>query len=75
MIKKMVRHGNSSAIIIDKPILDLLHIDSDTSLEISTDGKNLIISPVHDKKRFDKLNKSLNKINKNHKNTLSKLAK
>ena len=40
MIKKMVHHGNSSALIIDKPIMDLLNIDNETPLEISTDGKN-----------------------------------
>ncbi len=38
MIKKLIQHGNSSALIIDKPILELLKIDGDTSLELSTDG-------------------------------------
>jgi antitoxin component of MazEF toxin-antitoxin module len=51
MIKKMVSHGNSSALIIDKPILEILKIGMDTPLEVSTDGKNLIISPVQDAKR------------------------
>ncbi len=51
MIKKMVSHGNSAALIIDKPILEILKIDMDTPLEVSTDGKNLIISPVQDAKR------------------------
>lgn len=74
MIKKMVQHGNSSALIIDKPIMELLHIDDDTLLEISTDGSNIIISPVHDSERINKLNKSLDKINKKHKTTLQKLA-
>jgi antitoxin component of MazEF toxin-antitoxin module len=74
MIKKMVQHGNSSALIIDKPIMELLHIDDETLLEISTDGSNIIISPVHDSERMNKLNKSLDKINKKHKTTLQKLA-
>ncbi len=75
MIKKMIQHGNSSAIIIDKPIMELLNIDVDTPLEISTDGKSLIISPVTDYHKFDRLNKSLKKINQKHKKTLQKLAK
>jgi len=75
MIKKIVQHGNSSALIIDKPILELLHIDNDTPLEIITDGVNIIISPVQDKKRTERLNDSIKKINSKHKHTLEKLAK
>jgi len=74
MIKKMVSHGNSAALIIDKPILDILKIDMDTSLEISTDGKNLIISPVSDRKREQKFRAALQKVNKRHGKVLKKLA-
>ena len=74
MIKKMVRHGNSAAIIIDKPIMELLDFTIDTPLEISTDGRNLVISPVKDLERLKKLKSSLAKINKNHGRTLEKLA-
>ncbi|MGJ4754744.1 MULTISPECIES: AbrB/MazE/SpoVT family DNA-binding domain-containing protein [Leptospira] len=69
MVKKLIQHGNSSALIIEKPILELLHITSDTSLDISTDGKSLIITPI-DKK----LETSLGKINKKHGKTLKRLA-
>ena len=75
MIKKMVQHGNSAAIIIDKPIMELLDFDIDTPLEISTDGKNLIISPIADEHRLERLKKSLSKINKKHGKTLEKLAR
>ena len=75
MIKRMVQHGNSSALIIDKPIMELLNIDPETPLEIATDGQNIIISPVSDPKRMDKLAKILDKINKKHEPTLRKLAK
>ncbi len=75
MIKKLIQHGNSSALIIDKPIMELLNIDFETPLELSTDGNNIIISPVKDKLRLEKLNKSLNKINNQFNSTLKKLAK
>ncbi|MBN1497887.1 MAG: AbrB/MazE/SpoVT family DNA-binding domain-containing protein [Spirochaetes bacterium] len=75
MIKKMVQHGNSSALIIDKPIMELLHIDPETPLEIATDGQNIIISPVRDPKRMDRLEKALGKINKKHESILRKLAR
>lgn len=75
MVKRIVQHGNSSALIIDKPILELLNIDSDTPLEISTDGQNIIISPVNDVTRMKRLDKALAHINKKHESTLKKLAK
>ena len=74
MIKKLVSQGNSAALIIDKPILELLKIDSATSLEITTDGKNLIISPVEDSKREKKFKAALSKVNKLHGKTLKRLA-
>ena len=37
MIKKLTRHGNSLALVIDRLILELLRIDTDTPLDISTD--------------------------------------
>lgn len=46
MYKKLSQHGNSYALIIDKPILDLLSIDKDTIMKIRTDGKNIIVEPV-----------------------------
>ena len=74
MIKKLVSHGNSAALIIDKPILDLLKVDMDTPLEITTDGKSLIISPVKDEKREKKFKSALERVNKRHETTFRKLA-
>ena len=74
MVKTLVNHGNSSALIIDKPILELLNINPDTPLEITTDGKNLIISPIKNLKKMKRFEEKLNKINKKHSKTLKKLA-
>ncbi len=41
MIKTLTTHGNSAALIIDKPILELLDISSSTPLKLVTDGKSL----------------------------------
>jgi len=51
MVKRLTKHGNSLALIIDRPILDLLEIDDETPLSVTTDGKCLIISPVKDEKK------------------------
>jgi len=46
MIKKLSKHGNSLAILIDKPILELLNINEQTRINIKTDGVNIIIEPI-----------------------------
>jgi antitoxin component of MazEF toxin-antitoxin module len=74
MIKKLVAHGNSAALIIDKPILQLLKVDTDTALEIATDGKSLIISPVDDALRETRFRSALDRVNKAHGKTLKRLA-
>ncbi len=74
MVKKLVSHGNSAALIIDKPILELLNMDMDTPLEITTDGRSLIISPVEAADRQKKFFAVLEKVNKAHGKTLKKLA-
>jgi antitoxin component of MazEF toxin-antitoxin module len=75
MIKKLTRHGNSLALVIDKGVLDLLDIDDKTPLDISTDGKILLISPVRDKKRKQQFEAALEKANKKYGRALKKLAK
>jgi hypothetical protein len=39
MVKKLTKHGNSLALVLDRGVLDLLEIDADTPLNIKTDGK------------------------------------
>ena len=47
MIKMLVRHGNSFALILDKPVLDLLDVDPARPVAISTtDGKSLVVAPL-----------------------------
>lgn len=51
MVKRLVRSGNSLALIIDRPLLEAMGIDADTDLEISTDGDVLVVTPIRDRKR------------------------
>jgi len=74
MIKKLVAHGNSAALIIDKPILQLLKVDINTPLEIVTDGKSLIVSPVESAAREKKFRAALDRVNKTHGKTLKRLG-
>ncbi len=51
MTKTLTKHGNSLALVIDKPILELLNIDADTPLSVTTDGRCLVIAPDDPKRR------------------------
>jgi len=73
MTKRLQTLGNSSGVIIDKPILELLRITPDTELDISTDGERLIITPVRDRKA--KLARAQERTLKGHGRTFRKLAK
>ena len=73
MTKKLVRHGNSAALILDKPILDLLNLTMDTPLEISTDGQNIVISRSAPGSE-DQFRASLDRINAQFSGTLKRLA-
>lgn len=55
MVKKLTRAGNSLALVLDKPLLEAAGIDADTSLEVSTDGSVIVISPIRPKRRTDRL--------------------
>mgnify|MGYP006294644991 CR=1 FL=1 len=74
MTKTLIKHGNSLALVIDKPILDLLRITPETPLELATDGDRLLVSPVRDRKRQTRLRKSLAKINRRYGDDLKRLA-
>jgi antitoxin component of MazEF toxin-antitoxin module len=47
MIKKLQKHGNSHALVIDKPILEAMGIDADSELQVTVSGNALIIAPVN----------------------------
>jgi antitoxin component of MazEF toxin-antitoxin module len=74
MIKKLTKHGNSMALVIERGVLDLLKINDDTPLEISTDGNVLIVSPVRDEDRAAKFRNALAQVNRKYGRALKRLA-
>ncbi len=75
MIKTLSKHGNSLALVIDRPVLDLLNIDVETPLDISTDGQVLIIAPVRDLDRRARFEAALAEVNTKYSRALERLAK
>jgi antitoxin MazE len=74
MTKKLSKHGNSLALVIDRSILELLGIDEQTTLDISTDGRVLVIAPTHDKRRRKQFERALAACNQQYGATLKRLA-
>jgi antitoxin component of MazEF toxin-antitoxin module len=75
MMKKLIRHGNSAALILDKALLDLLKVKMDTPLEVTTDGRNIIVSPQVNQRAEATLLEALERINRKHGTVLSRLGK
>jgi antitoxin component of MazEF toxin-antitoxin module len=74
MIKKLTRHGNSLALVIDRGVLDLLKIGADTPLEITTDGRALVIEPARGEARRRRLAKALGEGHRRYGRMLRRLA-
>lgn len=74
MQKKLSVVGNSLGLIIDKPVLELLRIDKDTPLDVSTDGDALIIRPLRDA-RAERLRDAILRVSERHAAAFEKLAK
>jgi antitoxin component of MazEF toxin-antitoxin module len=74
MIKNLVKHGNSWALVIDRPILDLLKISPEAPLEISTDGRSVIIAPAGASAAKERVRAARKKINAKYSKAFKKLA-
>ena len=72
--KKAGQGRNSVALVIDRPILDLLKIDAETPLDISTDGQRLIVAPAAISKRRAKFDAGQQWAHKRHDKAFKRLA-
>jgi len=55
MVKQLTRTGNSVALIIDRPILEMMHADENSLMRVELDGRRLIITPADpaERAKFD----------------------
>lgn len=74
MIKTLTKHGNSYALVIEKPILELLRVSPTTSFEIVTDGQCLILTPVRDLEDEKKFQSALDQVHKRFGRAMKRLA-
>lgn len=74
MQKTLTKHGNSYALVIEKPILELLRITPDTPFEIMSDGQCLVLTPIRDSKEEVKFQASLAEIHARFGRAMKRLA-
>ncbi len=74
MAKKLVRTGNSLAIVLDRPLLERAGIDARTPREVSTDGRVIIIAPRPVKGRTAKLRKVVAEAHRQYGEVFRRLA-
>jgi len=81
MEKKLSKFGNSLALIIDKPILELLDISETTTLKITIDAGKITITPVKKTKKTyavssnKKIQKSVETVMEQYAQAFAELAK
>ena len=47
MIKMLKKHGNSMALVIEKPMMEALGITEETPLQITVNGNALVVTPAN----------------------------
>jgi antitoxin component of MazEF toxin-antitoxin module len=76
MRKRLAQVGNSLALVIDKPILELIGIDATTELDMTYDGQKLIVTPIRaTQPENDAFRKSVAETIEKHRKTFQKLSK
>ena len=60
--------------MIDRGVLDLLDIDADTPLAVTTDGKCLIVTPARDSEQSRRFQRALAGVNRRYGRALKRLA-
>jgi antitoxin MazE len=74
MIKTLTKLGDGYALIIDQMMLDRIRATADSQFEITSDGHSLLLTPVRDPERENKVKAALDKVNARHGGALKKLA-
>jgi antitoxin MazE len=74
MRKRLTRTGNSIALVLDRPILEATGIGAATTVEVSTDGDVIVVTPIRPKKRAGKLDSALEEINARYAGVFKRLA-
>jgi antitoxin component of MazEF toxin-antitoxin module len=74
MTKTLTRHGNSLALVIDKPILEQMGVDETTPLTLAFDGRCLVVAPASTTARRKMVRSAIDEIHHEFGKAMKKLA-
>jgi len=74
MRKRLTKTGNSLALVLDRPVLEATGIGATTTVEVSTNGDVIVVTPVRPKRRAAKLGLALEAINARYAGVFKRLA-
>lgn len=76
MIKQLSKVGNSSAITLDKPLLELVGLKPGGAVEVRVESRTIVLTPVDPSPVSEKdFNTILDRIEREHGEVLQRLAK
>jgi antitoxin component of MazEF toxin-antitoxin module len=76
MIKQLRKVGNSNALILDKPILELLGLEEEGQVQLTIQDGNLIVTPARPQLvRAEEVSEKLDYVMKKRADVLRRLAK
>lgn len=75
VVKRLTGLGNSSALIIDKQLMDLMDITRDTPLKVSVNGRQLIVEPLSKNEMDERFEKVMKMTGKKNAELFRRLAK
>jgi hypothetical protein len=74
MIKRLIKHGNSRAIVVDKTLLEAAGIPEDAFFQISVNPSGGLVIQSVDENKMEIFEKNFKLLNKKHSKLMQKLA-
>ena len=74
MVTRLKRDGDTLVLVIDRPMVEQMQIDSNTPLDVSIEGERLIVAPVRDEERRRDFDRIVKEMNERYSDTFRRLA-
>ena len=75
IVKKLTRLGNSSALVVDRTLMELMDIDADTPLKVTVEGRRMTVEPLDEKERAARFEEVMKKTGKKNAKLFRRLSK
>lgn len=74
MINRWKKTGDGVALVLDRGFLEAANLDPDAPVEVSTDGKVIVIAPAPSKEQREELEGGMNRMHAKYAGAFKRLA-